>query len=52
MRASRDETLDIVSSVRRGCVAKRARRDAARILGTLLVFRRVADRVEMRRGSV
>ena len=52
MRASRDETLDIVSSVRRGRVAKRARRDAARIRGLLPVFRRVADRAEMRRGSV
>ena len=50
MRASREETLDIVRSVRRRRVAKRARRDAARIRG--LAFRRAAARVEMRRASV
>jgi hypothetical protein len=50
MCASREETLDIVRSVRRGRVAKRARRDAARIRG--LAFRRAASRVEMRRASV
>jgi hypothetical protein len=51
-RACREETLDIVSSVRHGRVAKRARRDADSIRGLLPVFRRVAARVEMRRAGV
>ena len=50
-RACREETLDIVSSVRRPRrEARPARR--GRIRGLLPVFRRVAARVEMRRAGV